>query len=124
MMKVAVTSTGESTDSDIEPRFGRAPMFVLFDTATGEYRMVDNAAGVEAAHGAGVRAAETLSRLGIECLITGQLGPKASRALQAAGIKVIVGEEGTVGEAVDRLKVGEISPTDALPRARVDPDRS
>jgi predicted Fe-Mo cluster-binding NifX family protein len=99
-------------------------MFVLFDTETGERGRVDNAAGIAAAHGAGVRAAETLSRLGVECVITGQLGPKASQALQVAGIKVIVGEEGTVQQAVERLRAGDISPMDALPSGHGGPDRS
>jgi predicted Fe-Mo cluster-binding NifX family protein len=118
-MRIAITSSGEGTDARIEPRFGRAPLFVLVDTETGERSNVDNTSSVDAAQGAGIRAADTLSRLGVECVITGQLGPKASRALRAAGIKVVLNEAGTVGEAVEKLATGEITPTDAAPtRAR------
>ena len=107
-MKVVVTSTGEGLNSQVDPRFGRAAMFVMVDTETGETQVVDNSAGVRAAQGAGIQAAETVSRLGAECLITGHCGPKAFRALQAAGIEVYTGASGTITEAVEQLKSGEL----------------
>jgi predicted Fe-Mo cluster-binding NifX family protein len=107
-MKVVVTSTGEGMDSEVDPRFGRAAMFVMIDTETGETRSADNAAGAGAAQGAGIQAAETISRLGAECLITGHCGPKAFRALKAAGIEIYTGASGTITEAVEQLKSGEL----------------
>ena len=103
-MKVVVTSTGESVDSEVDPRFGRAASFVLVDTESGEIRSIDNSAGVDAAQGAGIQAAETVSQLGAQCLITGHCGPKAFRALQAAGIEVYTGASGTVAESIEQLK--------------------
>ena len=107
-MKVVVTSIGEGMDSQVDPRFGRASQFVLVDTETGETQSVDNSGGVSAAQGAGVQAAETISRLGAECLITGHCGPKAFRALQAAGIEVYTGASGTVTEAIEQLRSGDL----------------
>jgi predicted Fe-Mo cluster-binding NifX family protein len=103
-----VTSTGEGLNSQVDPRFGRAAMFVMVDTETGETKNADNAAGVGAAQGAGIQAAETISRLGADCLVTGHCGPKAFRALQAAGIEIYTGASGTVTEAVEQLKSGEL----------------
>ena len=111
-MKVAVSSVGDTLDSAVDPRFGRAAQFVLVDTDTGEHQLISNAQNLNAAQGAGVQAAETVSRHGAEYVMTGHCGPKAYRALNAAGIKVISGVEGTVAEAVDSLKNGEVTPSD------------
>jgi predicted Fe-Mo cluster-binding NifX family protein len=107
-MKVVVSSTGQGLDSKVDPRFGRASTFVLTDTDTGETVSADNSGGANAAQGAGVQAAETVSRLGAECLITGHCGPKAFRALRAAGIEVYSGASGTVADAIEELKSGEL----------------
>ena len=110
-MKVVVTSTGETMDSPVDSRFGRARVFMLVDTETGEHRAVDNASGMNAMGGAGVQAGEKVSKLGAEILITGHCGPNAFRTLQAVGLKVVVGAEGTVAEAIEKFKRGELSPT-------------
>jgi predicted Fe-Mo cluster-binding NifX family protein len=107
-MRVVVTTSGRGLEALVDPRFGRARGFILVDTVSGETRELSNAAGMASAQGAGVQAAETVSRLGAECLITGHCGPKAYRALQAAGVSVYTGASGTVAEAIDRLKEGRL----------------
>ena len=107
-MFVVVTSTGETLDSDVDPRFGRARTFILYDTETGTHKVIDNSAGVNAAHGAGTRAAEEVSRAGAEYVITGRCGPKAERALQAAGVKIVLGATGTVVDAIASFQSGAI----------------
>ena len=107
-MKIIVSSIGENLDSEVDPRFGRAPMFLFVDTDTGETESVDNSSGANATQGAGIQAAETVSRLGAECLLTGHCGPKAFRTLKAAGIKVYTGAYGTIAEAIEQLKSGEL----------------
>jgi len=112
-MKIAVTAQGVTPDSPVDPRFGRAATFVLFDTETSESHAVHNDQGVNASGGAGIQAAETVSRLGAELVITGHCGPKAFRALEAAGIKVVVGAAGTVTEAISRFTGGALQPASA-----------
>jgi len=107
-MKVVVSSTGESLDSQVDPRFGRAAMFVLVDTDSQTVKATENSAGTNSAQGAGIQAAETVSRLGAECLITGHCGPKAFRALEAAGTQVYVGAAGTIAQAIEQLKEGKL----------------
>ena len=111
-MKVAITSTGETVDSPVDPRFGRAAKFIVFDTETSESQVVDNSQNLNAVQGAGIQAAESVSRLGVECIITGHCGPKAFRGLQAAGIKVVLGAEGTVDEAIKKFMAGELTAAD------------
>ncbi|NLI12754.1 hypothetical protein Pmgp_01039 [Pelotomaculum propionicicum] len=107
-MKVAVTSMGQNMESKVDPRFGRANWFILFNTETAEYEVVSNEQNLNAGQGAGIQSAEIISRNGVEALITGNCGPKAFKALGAAGIQVYCGAEGTVAEALESFKSGKL----------------
>jgi predicted Fe-Mo cluster-binding NifX family protein len=108
-MRIAVSSSGEGLEASVDPRFGRAAAFVVHDTESSETRTIDNSSGEGAAHGAGVQAAETMSRIGADCIATGHCGPKAFAALSAAGITVYTGASGTVAEAVEAVVHGRLS---------------
>jgi predicted Fe-Mo cluster-binding NifX family protein len=107
-MKIAITSTGDTKSSKADPRFGRARYFLIFDTATSEYEVVDNTINVEAPQGAGIQAAEAIVDQGAKILITGHCGPKAFRILQGAGVVVYTGASATVEEELDRFIKGEL----------------
>jgi len=117
-MKIAITARGTTLDAPVDQRFGRAETFVVFDTETRETSAVRNDRGASASEGAGVQAAEVVSRLGAELVITGHCGPRAFSALEAAGIKVVMGGGGTVSEAIGRLTTGELHPATAPDRGR------
>jgi len=110
-MKVIVTAQGEDLQSSVDPRFGRAKWFILVDTDTGEFKAVDNTEIMSASHGAGPQAAQKIVSLGAKAVITGHCGPNAFRALQAGGIQVVTGAVGTVQEAVEQFKKGELKDT-------------
>ena len=112
-MKIAVTARGDGMDAAVDPRFGRAMRFVVVDLETEERKSVDNAQNVNAAQGAGIQAAQNVARLGVEALLTGHCGPKAFRVLSAGGIKVYAGASGTVAEAVEKYKEGELAELDS-----------
>lgn len=107
-MKVVISSRGEGLQAAIDPRFGRAARFLVFDTQSRELQSVDNRQNLEAAQGAGVQAAQTVAGLGAEALITGHCGPKAFRVLQAAGVRIYAGADGTVAEALAALEQGRL----------------
>lgn len=107
-MKVAVSARGQELESLVDQRFGRCGWFVVVDTVTGEHRAVNNGQNLNAAQGAGIQAANNVSRQGVEAVITGHCGPKAFRTLSAAGIKVFSGAEGTVAETLEKFKNGEL----------------
>ncbi|MCP4726478.1 MAG: dinitrogenase iron-molybdenum cofactor biosynthesis protein [bacterium] len=111
-MKIAVTSTGDTLDSIIDQRFGRADKFLVIDTNTGKNEVFNNSQNVNLSQGAGIQTAENVSRLGVEYVITGHCGPKAFHVLKAAGIKIIVGAEGTVRVAIQELVSGKLVPAD------------
>jgi predicted Fe-Mo cluster-binding NifX family protein len=107
-MKIAITAAGTDLQAPLDPRFGRAAKFILFDTDTRQFEVFDNAQNLNAPQGAGVQSAETVSRLGAECLLTGHCGPKAFRALAAAGIPVFTGLEGSVADAIRLYESGKL----------------
>jgi predicted Fe-Mo cluster-binding NifX family protein len=117
MSTIAVTSEGPSLDDQIDPRFGRAAGFVVVDLETMETRYFDNGSSQVLAQGAGIQAAAVICRAGVSCLLTGYVGPKAFRALSAAGIRVGQNLEGlTVRQAVERFKDGRVEMAQAANR--------
>ena len=111
-MKIAVTSTGKDLHSEVDPRFGRAPYFLLVDSETFEFEVLDNKENVNALKGAGIQAAGMVSEKGADVLLTGYCGPNAFKALNAAHIGVADDAAGTVKEAVQAYLDGRLPLTD------------
>ena len=59
--------------------------------------------------GAGIQSAQFIASKGVSAVITGNCGPNAVRTLSAAGINVILGQTGTVRDAVEKFKRGDLS---------------
>ena len=108
-MKVAVTSKGSQLESEVDPRFGRAPFILIVDTETLAFEALDNSANVNAFKGAGIQAATMVSDKGAEVLMTGYCGPKAFATLEAAGVKVVSDVVGTILDAVAAIKDGKVT---------------
>ncbi len=111
-MQIAVTSQGPHLNSQIDPRFGRARSFIVLDTDTDELSVHDNTRNANAAQGAGIQAGRTVVDLGVKAVLTGNVGPKAFATLQAANVRVYPGASGTVKEAFEKFKAGELQPAD------------
>ena len=110
-MKIAVTSQGPDLNSQVDPRFGRAKHFIVVDTETEGFSAHDNTQNLNAAQGAGIQAGRTVADLGVEAVVTGNVGPKAFATLQAANIKIFLTTSGTVKEALAQFKAGELKDT-------------
>jgi len=111
-MKVAITAETGSWDAQVDPRFGRAKCFVVKDNETGDWRSIPNETNLHAVQGAGIQTAQNLVQSGVDAVLTGNVGPKAFAALQAAEIKVYIGVSGTVREAFEQFEAGSLSPTE------------
>jgi predicted Fe-Mo cluster-binding NifX family protein len=107
-MKIVVSAKGATPESDVDPRFGRASCFLVFDTGSGAWQSVDNAPAISAAHGAGIQSAETVCGLGAEIVISGHVGPKAFTVLAAGGVKVYQGDARTARQAVEAFQRGQL----------------
>ncbi|MFW6107417.1 MAG: NifB/NifX family molybdenum-iron cluster-binding protein [bacterium] len=107
-MKIAITTSGKDLDAPVDPRFGRAQAFIIYDTETGEWSVVDNAQNLQAAQGAGVQAGTTVANAGVQAVLTGNCGPRAFSVLAAANIKVYTGASGTAREAIEAFTAGRL----------------
>ena len=109
-MKIAVTSNGKTLESEVDPRFGRASYFIIVDSETMDFNVIENK-NVAAAGGAGISSAKVVIDAGAEAVLTGNCGPNAERTLSAAGVKIYTGATGTVAEAVELFKNGKLTET-------------
>jgi len=110
-----VSATGNSIDSQVDPRFGRCAYFIVVDTDTMNCQSLPNAA-YDSPHGAGIQAAQIVANQNVQAVLTGMVGPNAHRVLSAAGIEIVTGVTGTVRDAIRRYKSGELHGGQTRPR--------
>ena len=106
-MNICVTASGESLDSEVDPRFGRCSYFVIYDPETRNVESISNAAAFTSG-GTGIKAAEIIANAEVDVLLTGTVGPNAFSIFSELGIDVQVGIKGTVQEAIRQYKAGEL----------------
>jgi predicted Fe-Mo cluster-binding NifX family protein len=105
-MKIAVSALDRSLSSAVDERFGRARYLLIVDTVTDKVTVIDNVANANALQGSGIGAAEIVAEHQVQAVITGHLGPKAMKALQAAGVRGYRGVGMTAGDAVSAFEAG------------------
>jgi len=108
-MKVAVSAQGESLDAASSPVFGRCPYFVFVDAETMEAETTPNPA-MSQGGGAGIQAAQFVVNQGATVVLTGNLGPNAHNVLRAAQVPGFLVPAGTVRQAVEAYKAGQLQP--------------
>lgn len=109
-MKIAVSSMGKTLDSQVDRRFGRCPYFLIVDSETLDFEVLTNTAA-GAMGGAGIQAAQSIVEKDVKAVITGNVGPNAFQTLSTAGKTITVGASGTVKEAIEQFKRGELQET-------------
>lgn len=109
-MKIAVSAVGNTLESEMDQRFGRAAFFLFVDSDTMEFEALENQGA--SAGGAGVAGAQTVSEHEADALITGNVGPNALEVLKAAGIGVYRGKPVSIRENVDQYKQGGLEKLD------------
>ena len=109
-MKIAISSSGKTLDSPIDPRFGRCAWFLVIDPADMRYEAFDNQSAAQSS-GAGIQAAQFLADKNVSAVITGHVGPNAVQTLSAAGIEIFAEQQGAIREVVERYKNNGLVPT-------------
>lgn len=104
-MKVLIAvENNAGLDSVLDKRFGRAGYFLVYDTD--EQKVVTTQENLfrNDGHGVGIKTATFVIENGCQAIIGAQPGPKAASILVQANVKMIVEDNGTVKEALERHK--------------------
>ncbi len=109
-MKIAISSTGKSLESEIDARFGRCPYFLIVEIEDKEIKNIKAIENIAAGQrgGAGITSAEIIAKEKVEAVITANLGPRAFSVFEQFEIKIYQGE-GKVGDAVQKFIKGELA---------------
>jgi predicted Fe-Mo cluster-binding NifX family protein len=108
-MKIAVSASGDTLESLIDPLFGRCPFFIIVDPERMRFEAFENPNVT--VNDAGIKSARFVASKGAEIVITGNCGPKAVQKLSEAGIEIIVGLMGTIRQVVETYKKGSLLTT-------------
>lgn len=110
-MKIVFTSTGNTWDAVIDPRFGRAEYLVLYDEECDTLLAINNSAVQNEAHGAGTATAQKMYELKPDILITGNgPGGNAAAALKNLNLKVYVNANDlTLRKAYEKYREGKLT---------------
>ena len=111
-MKIAVTASGLDLNSPLDPRFGRASFFIIYDTEQKTFIVASNEQNLNAPQGAGIQSAVNVAKTGASSVITGHCGPKAFKVLEEAKITVYQSSAATVQEALDQFLQGGLKMAD------------
>ncbi len=104
-MKIIVSATGKTLDSQLDLKFGRANIFILIDTATMDFEALDNT-GAMASGGAGISATQMVIDKGATAVLTGNVGPNAMKVLEAANLEIYKGSAISIKENIEQLNKG------------------
>ena len=106
-MKIAVSAMGKELDASIDPRFGRCAFFLIVDPDDMSFEAFENE-NIALSGGAGIQSAQFVASKGADVVITGSVGPSALKTLSAAGVELITGQLGTVRDAIEKYRKGEL----------------
>lgn len=109
-MRVTVPTTGyDGLGEEVNDHIGNAPTWTIVDTETREVRVVENTSN----HRGGVgMPPEVIARAGTDVVLCWTLGQRAIDLFRGFGIKVHVGAEGTVAEAIGAWEAGLLPEAD------------
>ena len=96
---VCITSLGDTMDSEVDPKFGRAQYFLFITPGSDQAEALANPFK-DMGHGAGIKAAQFIAGKNPSVVITGNFGPNADRVLSESGIRTITGVKGKVKEVL------------------------
>jgi predicted Fe-Mo cluster-binding NifX family protein len=98
-MKVAISSKGNTLDSEMDSRFGRCRFFAVYDSEDKSTLFVDNTAAT-LTEGAGPAALQLLTARGVSKLVSGNFGVKIKTLSSDLNVQLIVMRENHTIESI------------------------
>jgi len=108
-MKLAFPTSGNDLASTLDGRFGRAQRFLIVDTDSGAFTLVENGTNTDASQGAGIQSAQAVIGSGAAALVTSHCGPKAFKVFQAAKFPVLQCTIAPISLLVEQFKAEAFS---------------
>jgi len=108
-MKIAFPATGSDLSSFLDGRFGRATRFLIVDSDTGSFDILENNGNAEASQGAGIQSAQAVIAAGAQVLVSSHCGPKAFKVFQAAGIPILQAQPELLSDLLDKFRNGGLA---------------
>ena len=108
-MKIAISSTGNNLESEVDARFGRCSYFLIVEIENNEikdFKAIENTAKAQMG-GAGITAGEIVAKQKVDAIITVNLGPRAFSVFEQFKIKTYQGE-GKIKEVVQDFLDGNL----------------
>lgn len=106
-MLLAIPVETQDINAAVCPSFGRAPFFLLYNTADQTSKAVANAAA-SAQGGAGIKAAQTLVDSKVGALLVPRCGENAAKVLHAAAIALYKSKAGSAAENIALFAAGKL----------------
>ena len=88
-MKIAITSTGNSHESNLDSRFGRCSYFVVYDNESHSTEFIPNP-NKENVEGAGPASVQLVASRGVKKVVSGEFGAKVKAIFDQLQIQLIV----------------------------------
>lgn len=99
-MKIAIPVNEQSVVSGVCQSFGRAPYFLIYDTASKKQEFLEN--GAEASRGgAGIKAAQFIVDQKVDAVLTPRCGQNAADVLEESAIKLYQTKGESIQENID-----------------------
>jgi predicted Fe-Mo cluster-binding NifX family protein len=108
-MKIAISTDG----AEVSPHFGRCPQFTIIEVQDNKLisrKVIDNPG-----HHPGYLP-EYLRQLGVNCIIAGGMGMRASELFKQAGIESVPGVEGRIDEIIGKIIDGSLEGGESICR--------
>ncbi len=88
-MKIAITSTGNTLDAQVDKRFGRCAYFIIYDTESKHFDCIPNP-NIDAENGAGPASVQLVASHQVKKVVSGEFGMKNKSLFDSLQIQMIV----------------------------------
>ena len=109
-MKIAISSTGETLENEVDTKFGRCDYFLIVEIENKEiknFKAIENTAKAQMG-GAGITAGEIVGNEKVDAIITTNLGPRAFSVFDQLKIKIYQGQ-GKIKDIIQEFINGKLT---------------
>ena len=115
-MKAMIATVAPDLNAPVDPRFGRAPFYLIVDTENLEIVQTLQNPYIMMPSGAGIAAAQLALQQGVQLVFATMLGPNAAMVLSATGIQFIPVPPGlTARQAIEDYNAGKLKGVSPFP---------